>query len=43
MIDRRDLDLFTYCESAPDIWRAIGDWYARRRTRRSRHAAGRRP
>ena len=42
MIDRRDLDLFTYCESAPDIWRAIGDWYAAAH-RRSRHAAGRRP
>ncbi|AOR73147.1 Rossman fold protein, TIGR00730 family [Burkholderia stabilis] len=35
MIDRRDLDLFTYCESAADIWRAIGCWYARRRTKRS--------
>ncbi|MCA8283450.1 TIGR00730 family Rossman fold protein [Burkholderia cepacia] len=34
MIDRRDLDLFTYCESAPDIWRAIGSWYARRRAAR---------
>jgi len=34
MIDRCDLDLFTYCESAPDIWRAIGGWYARRRTAR---------
>ncbi|MDN7930071.1 LOG family protein [Burkholderia metallica] len=34
MIDRCDLDLFTYCESAPDIWRAIGGWYARRRTMR---------
>lgn len=34
MIDRSDLDLFTYCESAPDIWRAIGGWYARRRTAR---------
>ncbi|KVO15083.1 LOG family protein [Burkholderia ubonensis] len=33
MIDRRDLDLFAYCESAPDIWRAIGGWYARQRTR----------
>ncbi|OXI15439.1 LOG family protein [Burkholderia sp. AU15512] len=43
MIDRRDLELFTYCESAPDIWRAIGGWYARRRTRRSRRAAARRP
>ncbi|WP_322078402.1 LOG family protein [Burkholderia cepacia] len=34
MIDRSDLDLFTYCESAPDIWRAIGSWYARRRAAR---------
>ncbi|WP_423383253.1 TIGR00730 family Rossman fold protein [Burkholderia sp. LMG 32019] len=34
MIDRRDLDLFTYCESAPDIWRAIGSWYARQRAAR---------
>ncbi|KUZ75977.1 hypothetical protein WI38_00390 [Burkholderia ubonensis] len=33
MIDRRDLDLFAYCESAPEIWRAIGGWYARQRTR----------
>lgn len=33
MIDRRDLDLFAYCESAPDIWRSIGGWYARRRAR----------
>lgn len=36
MIDRCDLDLFTYCESAPDIWRAISGWYARRRTMRRR-------
>ncbi|CAB3767322.1 hypothetical protein GQ57_16680 [Burkholderia sp. MSh2] len=36
MIDRRDLDLFTYCESAPDIWRAIGCWYAQRRRRATR-------
>ncbi|MGN7980090.1 TIGR00730 family Rossman fold protein [Burkholderia sp. 22313] len=33
MIDRRDLALFTYCESAAQIWHAIGDWYARRRER----------
>ncbi|KWK53875.1 hypothetical protein WT81_20740 [Burkholderia stagnalis] len=33
MIDRHDLELFTYCESAPDIWRAIGDWYERQRLR----------
>ena len=33
MIDRRDLDLFTYCESAAQIWYAIGSWYARRRQR----------
>ncbi|WP_175885024.1 LOG family protein [Burkholderia sp. BCC0044] len=29
MIDRRDLELFTYCESAAEIWHAIGSWYAR--------------
>lgn len=34
MIDRRDLELFTYCESAAEIWHAIGSWYARRRARR---------
>ncbi|RQV30814.1 LOG family protein [Burkholderia cenocepacia] len=34
MIDRRDLELFTYCESAADIWHAIGSWYARCRARR---------
>ncbi|AOI91889.1 LOG family protein [Burkholderia pseudomultivorans] len=33
MIDRRDLELFTYCESAAAIWHAIGSWYARRRER----------
>ncbi|MCA8430508.1 LOG family protein [Burkholderia seminalis] len=33
MIDRRDLELFTYCESAAAIWQAIGGWYARRRER----------
>ncbi|MBR7960011.1 LOG family protein [Burkholderia vietnamiensis] len=33
MIDRRDLELFTYCESAVQIWQAIGSWYARRRER----------
>ncbi|KWN18169.1 hypothetical protein WT83_11960 [Burkholderia territorii] len=33
MIDRRDLELFTYCESAAAIWHAIGTWYARRRER----------
>ncbi|WP_069706183.1 LOG family protein [Burkholderia seminalis] len=33
MIDRRDLELFTYCESAATIWQAIGGWYARRRER----------
>ncbi|WP_428840243.1 TIGR00730 family Rossman fold protein [Burkholderia cenocepacia] len=33
MIDRRDLELFTYCESAAQIWHAIGSWYARRRER----------
>ncbi|NHL69258.1 LOG family protein [Burkholderia ambifaria] len=33
MIDRRDLELFTYCESAAEIWHAIGSWYARRRQR----------
>ncbi|WP_321820170.1 MULTISPECIES: LOG family protein [unclassified Burkholderia] len=33
MIDRRDLELFTYCESAEAIWDAIGSWYARRRER----------
>ncbi|RKU05433.1 TIGR00730 family Rossman fold protein [Burkholderia sp. Nafp2/4-1b] len=31
MIDRRDLELLTYCESAAEIWHAIGSWYARRR------------
>ncbi|EAY71998.1 hypothetical protein BDAG_04856 [Burkholderia dolosa AU0158] len=35
MIDRRDLALFTYCESAADIWRAIGCWYAQRRAQRT--------
>ena len=34
MIDRRDLELFTYCESAADIWHAIGSWYTRCRARR---------
>nr|WP_261323500.1 TIGR00730 family Rossman fold protein [Burkholderia anthina] len=33
MIDRRDLELFTYCESAAQIWHAIGSWYALRRER----------
>jgi hypothetical protein len=33
MIDRRDLELFTYCESAAEIWHEIGNWYARRRER----------
>ncbi|PFH21053.1 LOG family protein [Burkholderia sp. JKS000303] len=33
MIDRRDLELFAYCESAAEIWHAIGSWYARRRQR----------
>ncbi|RQS63268.1 LOG family protein [Burkholderia sp. Bp8984] len=33
MIDRRDLELFTYCESAEAIWDAIGSWYSRRRER----------
>ncbi|WP_126284675.1 TIGR00730 family Rossman fold protein [Burkholderia stagnalis] len=33
MIDHHDLELFTYCESAPDIWRAIGYWYERQRVR----------
>lgn len=35
MIDRRDLELFTYCESAADIWHAIGSWYARCRAGRA--------
>lgn len=30
MIDRRDLELFTYCESAARIWHAIGSRYALR-------------
>ncbi|KVH09123.1 hypothetical protein WS84_19640 [Burkholderia anthina] len=34
MIDRRDLELFTYCESAADIWHAIGSWYARHGAKR---------
>jgi len=37
MIDRRDLELFTYCESAAEIWHAIGSWYARRRQRVPAH------
>uniref|UniRef100_UPI003BEF0311 LOG family protein n=1 Tax=Burkholderia arboris TaxID=488730 RepID=UPI003BEF0311 len=44
MIDRRDLDLFTYCESAPDIWQAIGSWYARHGAKRpARRTASRKP
>ncbi|HDR9152735.1 TPA: TIGR00730 family Rossman fold protein [Burkholderia vietnamiensis] len=35
MIDRRDLELFTYCETAPEIWHAIGSWYAQRRPTRA--------
>ncbi|VWC60544.1 TIGR00730 family Rossman fold protein [Burkholderia lata] len=43
MIDRSDLDLFVYCESAQDIWHAIGGWYAQRRSppRRSTSRANR--
>ncbi|WP_244106650.1 TIGR00730 family Rossman fold protein [Burkholderia anthina] len=37
MIDRRDLALLTYCESAAQIWHAIGSWYARRRERAPAH------
>ncbi|AWV00251.1 TIGR00730 family Rossman fold protein [Burkholderia sp. JP2-270] len=41
MIDRSDLDLFAYCESAQDIWHAIGCWYAQRRSRPPRRATSR--
>ncbi|MCR4466804.1 LOG family protein [Burkholderia sp. SCN-KJ] len=40
MIDRRDLELFTYCESAEAIWDAIASWYARRRERASARCNG---
>ncbi|MCA8049788.1 LOG family protein [Burkholderia arboris] len=47
MIDRRDLELFAYCESAADIWHAIGSWYARhgakRPARRTRTASPKPP
>ncbi|VWC81594.1 putative lysine decarboxylase [Burkholderia contaminans] len=33
MVDRRDLELFTYCESTAQIWQAIGSGYALRRKR----------
>jgi hypothetical protein len=28
VIDRRDLEIFTYAETAPEIWSRIRTWYA---------------
>ncbi|TAM02720.1 MAG: LOG family protein [Paraburkholderia sp.] len=40
MIDHVDKALFTFCETADEIWSTIRDWYAAAQPRRTNHGRG---